>query len=142
MPTHLMPLQDERTRRQLVYVVDDEPIIAFTLAEILKTNGLDAQHFIWAHEALDAAQQQAPALLLSDVCMPTMNGIELAMRMCMLCPECKVLLLSGNANAADLMDRARYRGQDFELMEKPIRPSMLLAKVRVVLSAASPATGA
>ena len=47
-------------------------------------------------------------------------------------PECKVLLFSGQAATANLLDKARERGYNFELLSKPIHPSDLLLKVKLV----------
>jgi CheY-like chemotaxis protein len=84
-------------------------------------------------EALQAAHDKAPDLLISDVVMPVMSGIELAVQVRALCPDCKVLLFSGQAVTANLLDKARAEGHDFELLLKPVHPSDLLAKIRAVI---------
>jgi FixJ family two-component response regulator len=61
--------------------------------------------------------------------MPEINGIELAIQLLQICPECRVLLFSGQANTQGLLDTARASGNDFEIMSKPIHPSDLLRKV-------------
>jgi CheY-like chemotaxis protein len=65
--------------------------------------------------------------------MPVMSGIELAVKVRELCPECKVLLFSGQAATANLLENARADGHDFELLSKPVHPSDLLAKIRAVI---------
>jgi len=72
-------------------------------------------------------------LLISDVMMPEMSGIELALRIRESCPDCKVLLFSGQAATANLLEKARADGHDFELLSKPVHPSDLLAKIRAVI---------
>ncbi len=69
-----------------------------------------------------------PDLLLSDVKMAAMNGIDLAIRMCSEMPNCKLLLMSGQAETADLLDEARERGYRFEIVAKPMSPAELLEK--------------
>ena len=115
-----------------VFVVDDEFIIASTLATILQRNGLDAVSFTDPLEALSAANVQAPDLLITDVVMPTLSGIDLAIRVRELSPQCKVLLFSGQAATANLLEAARANGHDFELLSKPIHPTDLLKKIRNV----------
>ncbi|WP_263350216.1 response regulator [Acidicapsa acidisoli] len=115
-----------------VFVVDDEFIIASTLATILQRNGFDAIAFTDPLEALSAAEQQAPDLLITDVVMPTLSGIDLAIRVKELSPQCKVLLFSGQAATANLLEVARTNGHDFELLSKPIHPTDLLRKIRNV----------
>jgi DNA-binding NtrC family response regulator len=73
-------------------------------------------------------------LLLTDVVMPGMNGIELALAVSEKFPECKVLLFSGQTATAELLDRARKQGGDFPLLSKPIHPEDLLKKVAEILN--------
>src|SRR5580698_2850004 len=85
------------------YVVDDEKIIAQTLALILNAAGFRAIAFIDPLEVIQVAQAVTPDLLISDVVMPRMNGIDLAIQFRTLCPDCKVLLFSGQSETADLL---------------------------------------
>ena len=45
-------------------------------------------------------------------------------------PNCKILLISGQAATADLLERARAQGHEFEILAKPVHPTDLLAKLR------------
>jgi hypothetical protein len=45
-------------------------------------------------------------------------------------PKCKILLFSGQAATADLLDRARSQGHEFEILAKPVHPQDLLARLR------------
>jgi DNA-binding NtrC family response regulator len=112
-----------------VFVVDDERVIATTLAAILQLNGFIADSFVRPFDALDAARVNPPHLLISDVVMPDISGVELAIRMKAICPDCKVLLFSGQAATADLLLAAREQGHDFQLLSKPVHPTELLAQV-------------
>ena len=112
-----------------VFVVDDEPVIASTLAAILQNNGYSARFFTSPLEALAAARLKAPDLLISDVAMPGISGIELAIRMRAQYPTCKILLFSGQAATTDLLENARAQGHDFDLLLKPLPPVELLYEV-------------
>jgi len=116
-----------------VFVVDDEVVIATTLAMILRQQGFEAFSFDLPLEALKAARDNAPDLLISDVVMPELSGIELAIQMRDTCPGCKVLLFSGQAATAGLLEEARAEGYDFEVLAKPVHPTDLLAKIRAVI---------
>jgi CheY-like chemotaxis protein len=70
-------------------VVDDEPVIASTLAAILQMNGFSAKFFTCPLEALTAARSNAPDLVISDVAMPGISGIELAIQMTAQYPHAK-----------------------------------------------------
>jgi CheY-like chemotaxis protein len=114
----------------MVYVVDDETVISMTLAAILRKSGFDALAFQSPLEALRSAEARVPDILISDVMMPEMNGIELAIRFKTLCPSCKVILFSGQAFTSDMLVEARRKGHDFALLSKPIHPTDLLAAIR------------
>jgi DNA-binding NtrC family response regulator len=115
-----------------VFVVDDEHVIASTLAAILKLNGYSATSFTSPMAALAAARSSAPDLLISDVAMPDLSGIDLAIRMKAQYPECKILLFSGQAAALDLLEDARSRGHNFQLLQKPVHPSAMLSIIRAL----------
>jgi CheY-like chemotaxis protein len=116
-----------------VFVVDDEDVIASSLATILRfQGGFHATSFSDPQQALQAAQAEAPDLLISDVVMPYMSGIDLAIQLRRLSPDCKVLLFSGQAATADLLKAARAAGFTFELLLKPVHPADLLASIRTL----------
>src|ERR1700677_1513397 len=115
-----------------IFVVDDEFIIASTLATILQRNGFDAVFFTEPLAVLPAAREQAPDLLITDVVMPGLSGIDLAIALRLEFPDCKVLLFSGKASTANLLDAAREKGHDFELLSKPIHPTEFLKKIKNV----------
>ncbi len=111
--------------RPVVLVVDDEPLVANTLAMILSQAGFEARPVYDAKAAMHAARERSPGFLLTDIRMPETDGIELAMQMAEEFPACGILLFSGHATEADL-DGARRAGYDFPLMEKPIPPAHLV----------------
>jgi CheY-like chemotaxis protein len=93
-------------------------------------NGYSARFFLNPLEALQLSLSEAPDLLISDVNMPQLSGIDLAIRMREQCPRCRILLFSGQAETADLLEAARAQGHDFLLLSKPIHPSDLLHRIR------------
>jgi DNA-binding NtrC family response regulator len=116
--------------KRVVFVVDDEAVIAETLATILTQAGFQASAFDRPENAIAACAEQTPHLLITDVAMPGMTGIELAIHFRKTQPGCKVLLFSGQASTADLLEKARSQGYDFDMLAKPVHPSDLLAKLR------------
>ncbi len=113
-----------------IFVVDDEKIIAATVATILQMSGFSTMAFTDPFQALSCAASESPDLLISDVMMPEMSGVDLALRMKEACPNCKVLLFSGQAATLDLLGKARHLGHDFQLLLKPVHPTDLLCEVR------------
>jgi CheY-like chemotaxis protein len=122
--------------KKRVFVVDDETTIANTLALILHSSGYDAVAFTDPLEALYAAELHCPDLLLTDVMMPQLNGVDLGVQFKAIHPECHVLLFSGNAGSGDLMGNAHTKGHHFELLAKPVHPQDLLEAIRVIFTQA------
>jgi DNA-binding NtrC family response regulator len=128
-------------RKQLrVFVVDDEFIIASTLGLILRNKGFESVSFNGPLDALEAARSLAPDLLISDVVMPGFSGIELAIRLQAQCPNCKVLLFSGQTATAGLLEAARAKGYNFEILSKPVHPTDLLKKIAEAMGKAPPSS--
>jgi CheY-like chemotaxis protein len=120
----------ETRHKPKVLVVDDERVIADTLAIILNQNGFDALAVYTGNGAVEQARALRPDLIISDVIMPDMNGIEAAIHIRRFLPTCKILLFSGQAATADLLESARAQGHEFEILAKPVHPQDLLAKLR------------
>ncbi len=120
----------EESKKQRVLVVDDERVIADTLAMILQQTGFETRVAYSGEQALDVAVEFAPDMLISDVIMAGVNGIDAAIRIREMLPGIKILLFSGQAATADLLEKARALGYDFEILAKPVHPQDLLARMR------------
>jgi DNA-binding NtrC family response regulator len=118
-----MPAQRAPVR---VLVVDDERIIADSLALILKGRGFDARAVYSGEDAAEAALKWAPDAVIADIIMGKMNGVALAMYLAQTLPSCKVLLMSGHLAAEDLINRSKNLGHDFPVLAKPFHPDSLL----------------
>jgi len=131
--------KDEKFR---IFVVDDEEIISSTIAAILCLKGFEAVSFTLPLEALQAAHLQVPDLLISDIVMPMLSGLDLAIQVQAFYPQCRVLLFSGEWAAADFSESARAEKHGFEIIHKPVHPKHLLTKVQEMLIATPSVTGA
>jgi DNA-binding NtrC family response regulator len=119
----------------MIFVVDDEPAIGSSLVAILVLKGYRATSFTSPFEALRAARSEKPDLLLSDVMMPELCGIDLAILMTSQSPKTRVLLFSGQTTTnSDLMLTARDKGYNFRLLAKPVHPKMILDEISILLS--------
>jgi DNA-binding NtrC family response regulator len=119
----------------LVLIVDDEVRIADTLAAILSRSGFRTMVAYDGASALEIIQATPPDLLLSDVVMPGLGGVDLALAVRQSIPACKILLFSGQAATMDLLAAAREAGQTFTILEKPLHPTTLLAWIAKLLDA-------
>lgn len=113
-----------------IFIVDDEQIIAKTLSLILKRHGYDATAFYDPRQLLEAARQKTPSIVISDVMMPQMNGVELAMHLRREHPTCQVLLFSGQAATSNLLKGLPAHEKPLKLLTKPLHPDALLREIR------------
>lgn len=120
---------DTNGYRPVVLVVDDESVIADTLAEILSRSGYTGIAEYDGDSALETALLTPPEMLITDVVLPGMTGIELAISVRRIFPDCKIILFSGQASTADLLASARTDGHHFTLLNKPLHPQDLLLRV-------------
>ena len=120
----------ENSAKPKVLVADDERVIADTLAMILNQSGFDARAVYSGERALELAKTFAPNMLICDVIMADLNGIAAAIQIRSLLPKIKILLFSGQAATADLLEKARAQGYEFEILAKPVHPQDLLNKLR------------
>lgn len=109
-----------------VFVVDDEPTIADTTTAILNREGFEACAIYSGEHAVRMASVIRPHVLVCDVMMPGMNGIQTSMRIRQIVPDCRIILITGHTAAGDLLKRAKETGFIFELLAKPIHPSVVL----------------
>ena len=125
-----MPKQ--RSQRRIL-VVDDERAIADTLALIFKTQHYEARATYSADGAIELLAEWRPDLAILDVMLPAMNGIDLAIVIKANYPACHVLLFSGNANTAILLEEAGRKGHQFEVLAKPVHPNVMLERASDLL---------
>jgi CheY-like chemotaxis protein len=119
-----------RSEKLRVLVVDDESTIADTLVEILNGEGFQAIAASTGDSALTFAREFEPDIVISDVVMPGLSGVELGIRIRQMLPECRVILFSGQTATVDLLREARKHGHEFEIVAKPIKPQTFLAMIR------------
>ena len=104
-------------------------MIAYTLAEILTRSGYTGVAEYDGDSALETALLMPPEMLITDVVLPGLSGIELAIKVRRIFPECRIILFSGQASTADLLTAARQDGHHFTLLNKPLHPQDLLNRV-------------
>lgn len=119
-------------RHPKTLVVDDERLIADSLTTILNRSGFEARAAYTGEMAIELARDFEPDILVTDVVMPGISGIDAAVEVCEMCPKCKVVLFSGQAIADRLIVRGHSQDLGFELISKPVHPETLLAKLRSI----------
>jgi DNA-binding NtrC family response regulator len=111
-------------------IADDEVLIADTLAAILNQKGYKATSVHSGREAVFAAQSAEPDVLMADVVMGDISGVDAAILIQQRSPHCKVILLSGYPAPFDLLGSAQVDGLIFDFLSKPVHPEVILQCVR------------
>ncbi len=117
-----------------ILIVDDERVIADSLAAIFERQGYRARAAYSAEDALEIIAQWPPHLAVLDVVLPGMNGIDLAILIKSGYPDIAVMLISGQLATTELAEGAAQRGHKLTIHAKPIPIPDLLANVSQLLS--------
>lgn len=121
-----------------ILIVEDEQVIADTLGQILGANGYDIRVVYSAEDAVSVISGWPPHLAILDVMLPKMNGIELAVILKENLPRCHVLLFSGQPSVEALMQKAKNEGHEFDILAKPVHPTVMLNAISTLLSCEAP----
>ncbi len=116
--------------RPTVLVVDDEKLIVDTMVEILEGAGFEAMGVYDGWTALEKIAHRRPDYVLSDVLMPRMNGVELAIAIRKMYPSTRITLFSGQAGISEILLDGQKQGFQFELIAKPIHPLNLIEHLK------------
>lgn len=113
-----------------VLVIDDDNLVADTLAMVLNHSGFEAVSAYSGEHGLELARQTAYDHVVTDVMMEPINGIQVSIAMRAIRPECTVLLISGNDRTSSLLAEAIRDGHEFEILAKPVHPTVILDRLR------------
>ncbi|MDN7141890.1 sigma-54-dependent Fis family transcriptional regulator [Pseudomonas sp. JQ170] len=114
-----------------VMVVDDEASIRTAVEQWLSLSGFDVQLFSRAEDCLRQLPGHFPGVILSDVRMPCMDGLQLLEQLQARDPDLPVILLTGHGDVPMAVEAMRNGAYDF--LEKPFSPESLLGSLRRAL---------
>jgi DNA-binding response OmpR family regulator len=120
----------ETTTKPNVIVVDNERLIADTLTAILNQSGYEASALYSGEEALEWVTNCPPDVVLSDIRMHRMDGIETARRIRILHPGCRIVLFSPFVTE---FDQIRIDSCGCELLHRPLHPKDVLEQLRCLI---------
>jgi two-component system cell cycle sensor histidine kinase/response regulator CckA len=124
-------IHPERVRlKKTILIVEDEQIVRDLAKKVLVQAGYRVLSAKNGRDALLVCKRMKDEvdLLVSDVIMPGMNGLELAKKMFFIQPKIKVLYMSGYSDRAIIHEAVVKKGTNF--IQKPFTPEVLLQKVR------------
>jgi len=112
-----------------VVVVDDSTPVRETLVLVLELQGIATIGLATAEAAIAHITGHPTDVLLCDIQLPGpgVNGIQAALEIAKVAPDCRVLLMSGDSTSSVLLDGARKSGHEFEVIAKPFGPEELFA---------------
>ena len=125
----------EKTQR--VLIVDDDRLVADTLALIFAKSGFDVRAAYCAEEALASAREFLPHLLLCDITMPGRDGLELVLDVTRELPSCRILVLTGfYSNLVNVREESSKLPRPVGILTKPCQPAELLRQAAAMLASA------
>jgi two-component system response regulator FlrC len=116
-----------------ILVVDDEPVVRELTVEILRRSGYAPQGVPSARDALELLDQEAFDLVVSDVVMPEMTGVEFLYELRRRRPDLPVVLMTGGSQEPERTTKAVELGASV-LLYKPFSQAELRAAVASALS--------
>jgi len=117
--------------RQQILVVDDEPSIVDAVATTLRYEGFDVREASTGRSALNAAQEAPPDLIVLDVMLPDLDGIEVTRRLRADGIRVPVLFLTARDSVDDKIAGLTVGGDDY--VTKPFSLAEIVARARAIL---------
>lgn len=116
-----------------ILIVDDQPELAYLMAELLTDAGYDTRTAENGHAALADVQANPPDLLLLDVNMPELDGFEVAamLKSDPATATIPIIMVSANEGRGSRVIGLESGAEDY--MSKPVDPAELIAKIRNLL---------
>ncbi len=114
-----------------VLLIDDEEELVSTLVERLELRGIEAEAVTRGQAALDLLEKKRFDVVVADLKMPGMSGLEVMRTIRETYPDTKVLMITGHGAEDD--ETAEVREGEFEVLMKPFPIDVLLARIRGVL---------
>ncbi len=121
-----------RTIRKKIFIVDDEPAMRSAIKDALSEFGYDVVCFANTQACLPEIERTGCNLLISDVKMPGVDGIEFLKHMRQKAPWIPMIMITGYGNIQMAVQAVKTGAADF--IEKPFEATVFLNKVREVLS--------
>jgi two-component system, NtrC family, nitrogen regulation response regulator GlnG len=127
------------THSNEIYVIDDDRSIRWVLEKALNADNMPVVSFASAEEALKAIDIEEPAVVVTDIRMPGMDGLELLQQLCENHPQLPVIIMTAHSDLDSAV--SAYKGGAFEYLAKPFDVDEAVALVSRALEARSQQPG-
>lgn len=114
-----------------ILIVEDDPTMRHLIHNALATEGIDAQMSEDSHNAVDLIQTTQIDIVLTDLKMPHLNGMEILSRARYHNPDCVVIVITGYGTVESAVEAIRKGAYDY--VQKPFEPDALVLTVRRAL---------
>ncbi len=111
-----------------ILLIDDEEANIRVLSMSLRSDGHEVVSALSGEEALEVFRRQAPGLVLTDIKMPGMDGIEVLQRIKGLQPDAEVIIITGHGDIDNAIEALKFGASDF--INKPIRDEVLCVAIQ------------
>jgi two-component system nitrogen regulation response regulator NtrX len=115
-----------------VLIVDDESTIIDSLEGILSDDGFEVIHAYNGYEALKKIESQAPDIVLLDIWMPGMDGIDTLKEIKKMAPNLPVVMITGHGSIESAVDATKSGAFDF--LEKPLSIDKVMVTINNALN--------
>jgi FixJ family two-component response regulator len=112
------------TSKGHVFLVDDDQEVRFSMADVLRHLGYDVNDFGSAASFLQLAQRSSPAVLVLDMRMPQMTGLDLQKALLEQDWHMPIIYMSGDSQSQEIIDAMKFGALDF--LWKPISHTQLI----------------
>ncbi len=106
-----------------ILLIDDEEAIVRLLSMSLRSDGHDVVTALNGEEGLEVFQEENPELVLTDIKMPGMNGIEVLQNIKSMQPDAEVIIITGHGDIDNAIEALKFGASDF--INKPVRDEVL-----------------
>lgn len=121
-----------------ILVIDDEKDICLLLERFLKKKGFDCTAESDEKVGFDLIKNNAYDLVITDLKLPTISGIELLQKIKYLSPSTKVIIITGYSDIKTAVEAIKYGASDY--VSKPLYPEELLSTINAALKDDTPAS--
>jgi len=111
-----------------ILLIDDEEANVRVLAMSLRSDGHEVVSALSGEEGLEVFLREAPELVLTDIKMPGMDGIEVLQRIKERTPDAEVIIITGHGDIDNAIEALKFGASDF--INKPIRDEVLAVAIQ------------
>lgn len=115
------------TQQGLIHIIDDEPIIHEVLGDLLTTEGFEVESSLNGEEALEKHAPDTYDLILLDLLMPGMNGIEVLKRIKKIDPQAVIIIVTAFASVESAISAMKIGA--FDYIQKPFKHDEFLLTI-------------